>query len=153
MNLHRKVALLTQDLTGIMGWLSGEGPGRPRRRPRGRSRRLRQPALAARLADQGRTGQRTYPAAAARLPGGLPARCVAWHLDDLRRFRGRVIPLSDVEMIERDRAGNAIDRLDLMCGVALPAPDESWDWPVAPFGEAERHRESIHRVGAWRDFR
>lgn len=146
MNLHRKVALLTQDLTGIMGWLSGEGAGRPRCRLRGRSRRLRQPALAARLADRGRTGQRTYPAAAARLPG-------AWHLDDLRRFRGRVIPLSDVEMIERDRAGNAIGRLDLMCGVALPAPYESWDWPVAPFGEAERHRESIHRVGAWRDFR
>lgn len=40
-----------------------------------------------------------------------------------------------------------------MRGAALPNPDEGWDWPVAPFGEAARDLESIHRVGAWRDFR
>ena len=93
------------------------------------------------------------PARAAALPDDLPARCIAWHLDDLARFKGHVCLISDVEMVERDRAGTITDRLDLTRDVTLPAPDESWDWPVAPFGEAERDRESIHRVGAWRNFR
>ena len=39
-------------------------------------------------------------------------------------------------MVERDRTGAIHDRLDLMYGVALPKEDESWLWPVAPFGEA-----------------
>ena len=37
-------------------------------------------------------------------------------------------------------------RLDLMRGNALPPLDESWDWPVAPFGEAAPDRETVHRI-------
>lgn len=44
-------------------------------------------------------------------------------------------------------------RLDLMRGNALPPLDASWDWPVAPFGEAAPDRETVHRICAWRDFR
>jgi len=157
MRFRRNVTLLTRDLTGAIGWLAGERHGRidpladlvtdPKVDLVVSANLLSQLAWPIEdwLAD--------HPAEAAKLPADLPARCIAWHLDDLRGFRGRVILLSDVEVVERDRVGAITDRLDLMRSVALPKPDESWDWPVAPFGEAARDRESIHRVGAWRDFR
>lgn len=157
MRFRPKVTLLTRDLTGVMGWLAGEAEGRidPL------ADLIADPAIdlviSANLMSQlvwpVEDWLDDHPARAAKLPSDLPARCIAWHIADLHRFRGRVILLSDVEMVERDHAGTIIDRLDLTRGVTLPAPDESWDWPVAPFGEAERDRESIHRVGAWRDFR
>ncbi|MGO4403779.1 hypothetical protein AB4Z10_05865 [Bosea sp. RAF48] len=157
MRLRRNVALLTRDLTGVMGWLAGESGGRSDPL----ADFIADPAvdlvvsanLLSQLAWPIEDWLADNPAEAAKLPTDLAARCVAWHLDDLRRFHGRVILLSDVGMIERDRGGTISDRLDLMRGVELPPPDEGWDWPVAPFGEAARNRESIHRVGAWRDFR
>lgn len=157
MRCRPKVTLLTRDLTGVMGWLAGETEGR--------SDPLADLAndtgvdlvisanLMSQLAWPVEDWLDDHPARAGQLPADLPAQCIAWHLADLRRFNGRVVLLSDVEMIERDRAGAITDRLDLTRGIALPAPDESWDWPVAPFGEAGRDRESIHCVGAWRDFR
>lgn len=157
MHFRRNVAMLSRDLTGAMGWLAGERDGRTDPL----ADLTADPAidlvvsanLLSQLAWPIEDWLVDHPAEAAKLPADLPARCIAWHLDDLRRFHGRVVLLSDVEMIERDRGGTITDRLDLMRGVALPKPDEGWDWPVAPFGEAERDRESIHRVGAWRDFR
>jgi hypothetical protein len=156
MRLRPKVGLLTRDLTGIMGWLAGEDDGRVDPV----ADLVADPAvdlvvsanLMSQLAWPVEDWLGDHPGCARHLPADLPARCIAWHLADLRSFRGRVVLLSDVEMIERDRTGQVTDRLDLTRGVALPAPDEGWDWPVAPFGEAERDRESIHRVGAWRDF-
>lgn len=157
MRLKHNVTLLTRDLTGTMGWLVGETTGRT-------------DPLADLVADPtvdlvvsaNLLSQLAWPVAdwlddhpqrAAALSASLPADCIHWHLDDLRRFKGRVVLLSDVEMVERDRAGRTVDRLDLTHGNALPPPDESWDWPVAPFGEAARDRETVHRVCAWRDFR
>jgi hypothetical protein len=92
------------------------------------------------------------PARAAVLPDNLPACCIAWHLADLARFKRHVCLISDVEMVERDRAGAIHDRLDLMYGVKLPKEDESWLWPVAPFGETERDLEYVHRVCVWRRY-
>jgi ethanolamine utilization microcompartment shell protein EutS len=62
-----------------------------------------------------------HPARKEKLPADLPTQCIAWHLADLRRFGGRVVLLSDVETVERDRAGAITDRLDLTRGIALPA--------------------------------
>ena len=157
MRFRRNVTLLSRDLTGVMGWLAGDAPGRADPL----ADLVEDPAvdlvvsanLLSQLAWPIEDWLADHPAAAKALPEDLPARCIAWHLDDLRRFHGQVTLLSDVAMIERDRAGAVTDRLDLMRGVALPRPDERWDWPVAPFGEAARDRESIHSVGAWRDFR
>jgi hypothetical protein len=157
MRFRPKVTLLTRDLTGVMGWLA-EGADR---RVDPLADLTADPAvdlvisanLMSQLAWPVEDWLDDHRSRAEHLPADLPAQCIAWHLADLRHFGGRVVLLSDVEMIERDRAGAITDRLDLTRGVALPAPDESWDWPVAPFGEAERDRESIHRVGAWRDFR
>lgn len=152
-----KVTLLNRDLTGVMGWLAEEEKGRIEPL----ADLATDPAvdlvisanLMSQLAWPVEDWLDDHPTRAARLPKELPAQCIAWHLADLRRLGGRVVLLSDVEMIERDRTGAHTDRFDLTRGVTLPQPDESWDWPVAPFGEAGRDRESIHRVGAWRNFR
>jgi ethanolamine utilization microcompartment shell protein EutS len=157
MRFRPQVALRTRDLTGVMGWLAEEADGRID----ALADLIADPTidlvisanLMSQLAWPVENWLDDHPARAAQLPADLPARCIAWHLADLRRFRGRVVLLSDVEMTKRDRAGAMTDRLDLTRGVELPPSDESWNWPVAPFGEAERDLESIHRVGAWRDFR
>lgn len=149
-----KVSLLIRDLTGAMAWLAGEVE-------------CRQDPLADLIADDSADlvisanllSQLAWPVAdwleenparADALPDNLPARCIAWHLADLARFKGHVCLISDVEMVERDRSGAIHDRLDLMYGVALPKEDESWLWPVAPFGEVERDREFVHKVCVWR---
>lgn len=151
-----KVSLLSRDLTGAMAWLASEADGR-------------QDPLADLIADENvdlvvsanLLSQLAWPVAdwlddnparAAALPDNLPARCIAWHLDDLARFKGHVCLISDVEMVERDRTGAIHERLDLTYGVALPKENESWLWPVAPFGEAEREREYVHKVCAWRRY-
>lgn len=157
MRVRPKVMLLTRDLTGVMGWLAEENDGRIDPLADLAADSSLDLVISANLMSQlawpVEDWLDDHPDRAGQLPVDLPARCIAWHLADLRRFDGRVVLLSDVEMVERDRAGAITDRLDLTRGVALPAPDESWDWPVAPFGEAERDRECTHRVGAWRDFR
>lgn len=157
MAVRRNVTLLTRDLSGVMGWLAGE-------------REARTDPVADLVADDtvdlvisaNLLSQLAWPVAdwleenpacAAALPPDLPARCIAWHLEDLSRFAGRVVLLSDVEMIGQDRHGRIVERLDLMRAVALPAADEQWDWAVAPFGEAARDVAFVHRVEAWRDFR
>lgn len=151
-----KVSLLSRDLTGAMAWLTGEAEA------------LQDPLadlvaddnvdlvisanLLSQLAWPVADWLEDNPARAALLPDNLPARCIAWHLDDLARFKGHVCLISDVEMVEHDRFGAIHERLDLMYGVKLPQEDESWLWPVAPFGEAEREREYVHKVCAWRRF-
>lgn len=157
MRFHRNVTLLTRDLSGIMDWLAGKSDGRADPLADLAADPAIDLVISANLLSQLAWPVEDWledrPVEAKRLPADLPARCIAWHLDDLRRFPGRVVLLSDVEMIEHDRAGNVTDQLDLMRGVALPPSDDSWDWPVAPFGEAARDRENIHRVQAWRNFR
>ncbi|HEV7327346.1 MAG TPA: hypothetical protein VGN91_19965 [Bosea sp. (in: a-proteobacteria)] len=154
---EKKVSLISRDLTGAMAWLTGEAAER------------QDPVadlvdddsvdlvvsinLLSQLAWPVADWLEDNPARAAALPENLPGRCIAWHLDDLARFKGHVCLISDVEMIERDRAGAIHERLDLMYGVALPQEDESWPWPVAPFGEAERDREYVHKVCVWRRFK
>jgi len=155
---RRNLRFVTRDLTGAMAWLAGEADSR-------------QDPLADLIADRevdlvvsaNLLSQLAWPVAdwlddhparAATLPADLaadlPARCVAWHLEDLARFEGHACLISDVEMVERDRDGAIHDRLDLTYGAKLPPEDESWLWPVAPFGEAARDREFVHRVCAWR---
>lgn len=155
MHFRRNVTLLSRDLSGVMAWLAGESHDRVEPLADLAADPAVDLVVSANLLSQLAWPIEDWLAdhPDATVPDDLPPRCIAWHLADLRRFRGHVILLSDVEMIERDRAGIVTDRLDLMRGVALPPPDESWHWPVAPFGEAARNRESIHRVGAWQGFR
>ncbi|KRE15885.1 hypothetical protein ASE63_16855 [Bosea sp. Root381] len=150
------VTLVTRDLSGIMDWLGGERDGRV-------------DPVADLVADEtldlvisaNLMSQLGWPVEdwlednagpSSVLPPDLPARCIAWHRDDLARFGCRVVLLTDVETVERDRAGTVHDRFDLMRGAALPPHDEGWDWQVVPFGEVEADRETVHSVRAWRDF-
>lgn len=157
MAFRRKVTLLTRDLGGVMDWLAGEA--KRRRDPVAdlvgddRIDLVVSANLLSQLAWPVEDWLEDNPGRAAALPPDLAARCIAWHLADLARFRCRTILLSDVEMVERNRASAILDRFDLMRGAALPPPDESWGWTVAPFGEAAADRETVHRVGAWRDYR
>lgn len=150
-----KVRLVTRDLTGIMPWLAGEAEGRGDPV----ADFVADPAIDL-VISANLLSQLAWPvedwleedaARVPRFPADLPRRCIAWHLEDLARFKGRVCLLSDVEMTERDRAGKVTDRLGLMRGETLPPPDESWDWVVASFGEAAKDREYVHRVCAWRN--
>lgn len=86
-------------------------------------------------------------------PLDLGRRIVEAHLDALAGLSARVCLITDVEQIETDRDGRITDRLDLLHGVSLPAPDRAWDWDLAPFGEAERDRRLVHRVQAYRNWR
>lgn len=156
MAFHRKVTLMTRDLSGVMDWLAGKREGRIDPLADLLADASIDLVISANLLSQLAWPVEDWleenPARAEAFPTDLPARCIAWHLDDLARFQGRVVLLSDVEMVERDGVGAVIERLDLMRGVALPEPDESWDWPVSPFGEIGPDREVVHRVGAWRNF-
>jgi hypothetical protein len=151
------VTLLTRDLTGLSGWLSGEAAGR--QDPVGDLASDPQVdfVLSANVLSQLPLGVETFleknPARAKALPAGLADRTVGWHLDDLARFSGAICLLTDVEMRDEDREGRVTDRLDLARGHALPEPDEAWDWPVAPFGELEKDMRYVHRVHAYPDWR
>lgn len=156
MAFRRNVTLLTRDLGGVMGWLAGECEARADPVADLVADETVDLVVSANLLSQLAWPIADWleenPARAAALPSDLPARCITWHLEDLSRFAGRVVLLSDIEMLGRDRSGQVVERLDLMRAVALPAADEAWDWPVAPFGEAERDIAFVHRVEAWRDF-
>lgn len=78
---------------------------------------------------------------------------VCEHLAALIRLPGRVCLLSDIEMQEHNRFGAILARHDLLAGHALPAPDEAWLWPVAPFGMAQKERAYVHRSVAISDFK
>jgi hypothetical protein len=150
------VSLMTRDLSGVMGWLDGKRDGRADPVSDLVADETLDLVISANLMSQFGWPIADWlddnPARAAHVPHDLAARCIAWHRDDLVRFSCRVVLLTDVEMAERDRSGSVVERFDLMRGTALPAPDESWGWQVAPFGEEAAGRETVHRVCGWRDF-
>ena len=153
---HPNVTLVMRDLSGVMRWLGGECDGRADPIADLVPDETLDLVISANLMSQLGWPVADWlddnPTRAALLPPDLPDRCIAWHRDDLARFACRVVLLTDVEMVERDGNGTIVDRFDLMRGTVLPPPDESWDWQVAPFGEAAPDRETVHRVGGWRDF-
>jgi hypothetical protein len=151
---HRNVTLLTGDLGGVIGWLAGDAAARldPV------ADIVADPSvdlvisanLLSQLAWPIEDWLESHPASA--LPPDLPSRCIAWHLQDLARFDARICLLSDIRTVTRNAAGDVLETFDLMRGVRVPPAPESWDWPVAPLGEAAGE-ETVHRVCAWPDFR
>lgn len=86
-------------------------------------------------------------------PANLAADLAAAHLADLAALPGRICLLTDVRHRELDRGGAVLDETDLLHGVALPEPDDAWDWEVAPRGEMGRRSVHVHRAQAHIDFR
>lgn len=87
---------------------------------------------------------------AAERAGVDTAGLIAAHVEGLRAAAGRKLLVTDVafEIIPRD--GSVAETHDLMHGVALPSPEATWPWPVAPHGEIDPAYKAVHRVVAIR---
>jgi hypothetical protein len=153
---HRNVQLLSLDVTGTTDLLLGRATGIGD--PLGR---LRADASVDLVISANCLSQLPLqPVERLAVGGGLPRmrfpdlgkRIVTGHLDGLRRFAARVCLLTDVEGVEIGIDGSVLERWDLLEGVSLPAPDETWDWMLAPVGEAEKERSIHHRAVGFVDF-
>jgi hypothetical protein len=87
---------------------------------------------------------------AAERSGMDAAAVIAAHLDGLRAAPGRRLLLTDREFEIVLKDGRVAERHDLMHGVALPEPAETWTWPVSPYGEMDPGYKAVHRVVAIR---
>lgn len=59
------------------------------------------------------------------------------HLQGLQDFACPVGLTADARRIWRSRAGEVVLTESAVLGEALPAPEKSWQWPVAPRGEID----------------
>ncbi len=152
---HANVARLVHDLSGTQGLMLGGSDGfEPVLPPVCATADLvvsanllsQLPILpVARLESVGRLGPWTDPEAFGR-------RIVAAHLDALAGLSARICLVTDRDETEEDRDGRVLERIDLLHGVDPGPAPRSWDWVLAPFGEASRDRRLVHRVGAWPDW-
>jgi hypothetical protein len=54
------------------------------------------------------------------------------HLDYLRRLPGVVTLITDVEKLKVNRAGEVVERFDILYGASLPERTEEWTWEHVP---------------------
>jgi hypothetical protein len=80
------------------------------------------------------------------MPEDTVARILAAHWQGLTALPAAACLVTDVSYAVIDRAGKTLSEVDLMHGVALPPAEDSWLWPVSPFGEESREHEFVHRV-------
>jgi hypothetical protein len=73
-------------------------------------------------------------------------RLIAAHVQDLSALTARTCLITDTSYEVIDKRGQVLERDDLMRGVTLPAPQTTWTWPVAPFGELDPTYQAVHRV-------
>lgn len=79
-------------------------------------------------------------------PDAVISQLIRAHLDGLEQLPCRTVLLTDISYEVCDRQGKVVEADDLFCGVPPPLAKQSWDWPVAPFGEIGRDRQAVHRV-------
>jgi hypothetical protein len=87
---------------------------------------------------------------AAERMGVNAAAVIATHLEALRTAHGARLLLTDISYEFVLGNGTVAERHDLMHGVALPAPERTWPWPVAPHGELDPAYSAVHQVVAIR---
>ena len=143
------------DLTGAAAWLASGGTGRedPLKpwREDGRLDLVISANVLSQLPMAIESWLERRPSRAGELPADLLGQVVRWHLSDLASFRCRVCLLTDVGYRVAGSDGAVLVEEDLLHGAMLPAPDESWDWEVAPLGEIARDQAYIHRVQGYAD--
>lgn len=71
------------------------------------------------------------------------------HYAALRRLPCDVCMISDYSFTERDHTGRVVGQGSTVDDIALPDPDESWCWDIAPRGEDSRSVSRELHVGAW----
>lgn len=77
------------------------------------------------------------------------ARIVEDHYLRLRSLPCNICLVADFESVRRDRAGTIVTRTSTIYGMALPKPDETWTWSIAPLGKENPHISKELIVGAW----
>lgn len=76
---------------------------------------------------------------------------ISSHRNWLARHGDRVCLVTDIERHEDHTDGRKVV-VDLLDGVALGEPEESWTWFIAPLGKVFHDRAVRHRVAAWSDY-
>ena len=87
-------------------------------------------------------------------PGRLRAfarELISSHIDWLARHGDRVCLITDTERHEDHSDGRKVV-VDLLEGINLGEPEETWTWFIAPEGKVFSDRAVRHRVAAWRDY-
>lgn len=74
------------------------------------------------------------------------------HLDWLTRSAHVAALFTDTENLWLER-GRPVEREDSTWGLALPPPDRTWSWDIAPAPEEHPSLDLRHTVGAWFDLR
>lgn len=77
-----------------------------------------------------------------------PAAVVRRHLADLLGGPWMPCLITDTGYEIRNRKGEVVATRDLLGGEPPPPAFRAWDWTVAPFGEAAKDTQTIHRVVA-----
>ncbi|MCD2172853.1 hypothetical protein [Rhizobium sp. C4] len=75
-----------------------------------------------------------------------PAAVVRGHLADLLGGPWMPCLITDTAYEIRNRKGEVVATRDLLGGEPPPPAFRAWDWTVAPYGEAARETETVHRV-------
>ena len=76
---------------------------------------------------------------------------ISHHIDWLARHGERVCLVTDTERQEDHLDGRQVV-VDLLDGIRLGEPEETWTWFIAPEGKVFRDRAVRHHVAAWRDY-
>jgi hypothetical protein len=71
------------------------------------------------------------------------------HYTYLRSLACAVCLVADHEYVKRDREGIMVSQGSTVFGVALPAPEASWTWNIAPRNEESQYASKELLVGAW----
>jgi hypothetical protein len=76
-------------------------------------------------------------------------KIVSAHWKSLSSLPCAACLVTDYSFRKIDRGGAAIESGGTLRGVALPVPDETWTWEIAPLGELSRGYSMVLDVGAW----
>ena len=94
--------------------------------------------------------ERRAPAVGAAERAAFATALVAAHLEWLRRAAPVAALVTDMESLWL-KDGTVLQREDSLWGAALPVPDVTWDWNIAPRPEEDRWLDLRHAVGGWYD--
>ena len=138
------IRLISRDLSGLSDALSGKTP-----EPLSFLRQVPYLDLvvSANIVSQIGVGcRRVLERSGHENPDAIISQLIRAHLDGLDQLPCKTALLTDIRYDVTDRQGEVIEADDLLCGVPAPQAKQSWDWPVAPFGEIGRDRQAVHRV-------
>lgn len=71
------------------------------------------------------------------------------HLAYIKKFNATYCIISDLKHFTYNRSGKEIDAYDALYGIAMPLPQESWLWHMAPFGELNKNYTYKNHVGCF----